>query len=118
MRATLHRDLATHEVALRAARILFYQTIDEAWENAQIEREALEWRIKLRTANIHAVTTALAAIDRMYTVAGGSSIYAPSCLQQHFRDMHVVSQHMMVAEPVMELAGRVLLGLDQTAPGL
>ncbi|MEE2782473.1 MAG: acyl-CoA dehydrogenase family protein [Pseudomonadota bacterium] len=118
MRATLHRDLATHEVALRAARTLFYQTIDEAWENAQIEREALEWRMKLRTANIHAVSTALATIDRMYTVAGGSSIYAPSCLQQHFRDMHVVSQHMMVAEPVMELAGRVLLGLDQTAPGL
>ncbi|MFQ3316443.1 MAG: hypothetical protein ACI91U_001955, partial [Candidatus Poriferisodalaceae bacterium] len=27
-------------------------------------------------------------------------------------------QHMMVGEPVMELAGRVMLGLDEVASGL
>lgn len=118
MRATLHRDIATQEVALRAARDLLYRTIDDAWISAQNENEGLEQRRKLRTANIHAVTTALGVIDRMYTIAGGTSIYETSCLQQHFRDVHVVSQHMMVAEPVMELAGRVLLGLDDSAPGL
>ncbi|NKC00196.1 MAG: hypothetical protein GKR90_17160 [Pseudomonadales bacterium] len=118
MRATLHRDIAIHDVALRAARELLYQTIDNAWQSAQTQKEVLEERRKLRTANIHAVTTSLDVIDRLYTVAGGSSIYETSCLQQHFRDVHVVSQHMMVAEPVMELAGRVLLGLDQSAPGL
>lgn len=118
MRATLHRDIASHEVALRAARELLYRTIDDAWLSAQTQKEPLEERRKLRTANIHAMTTSLNVIDRMYTVAGGSSIYETSCLQQHFRDIHVVSQHMMVAEPVMELAGRVLLGLDESAPGL
>jgi len=30
----------------------------------------------------------------------------------------VASQHMMVGEPVMELAGRVMLGLDDKAFGL
>jgi hypothetical protein len=39
-------------------------------------------------------------------------------LQQYFRDVHVASQHMMVGEPVMELAGRVLLGLDEEGLGL
>jgi len=39
-------------------------------------------------------------------------------LQQHFRDVHVASQHMMVGEPIMELAGRVMLGLDEEAIGL
>ena len=112
MRATLHRDLATQEVALRAARTLFYQTIDDAWVSAKHEAESLEQRRLLRTANIHAVTTAVGVIDKLYTVSGGSSIYETSCLQQHFRDVHVVSQHMMVQEPVMELAGRVMLGLD------
>lgn len=118
MRATLHRDLAIQEVALRAARTLFYKTIDDAWESAKHEAEDLEQRRRLRTANIHAVTTAVNVIDKLYTVSGGSSIYETSCLQQHFRDVHVVSQHMMVQEPVMELAGRVLLGLDEKAPGL
>ncbi len=118
MRPTLHRDIAIHEVALRAARELLYRTIDDAWALAQTESESLEERRQLRTANNHAVTTAVGVIDRLYTVAGGSSIYETSCLQQHFRDIHVVSQHMMVAEPVMELAGRVLLELDDSAPGL
>lgn len=118
MRATLHRDIAIQEVALRAARELLYRTIDDAWVSAQSRSEELEQRRQLRTANIHAVTTAVGVIDRLYTIAGGSSIYETSCLQQHFRDIHVVSQHMMVAEPVMELAGRVLLELDDSAPGL
>lgn len=117
-RATLHRDLATHEVALRAARHLFYATIDDAWISAAEEAESLEQRRLLRTANIHAITTAVDVIDGIYTVAGGTSIYETSSLQQHFRDVHVVSQHMMVQEPIMELAGRVLLGLDDTAAGL
>jgi indole-3-acetate monooxygenase len=54
----------------------------------------------------------------MYTVLGGSSVYETSCVQQHFRDVHVASQHMMVGEPVMEMAGRVLLGLDEIGAGL
>jgi hypothetical protein len=54
----------------------------------------------------------------MYTIVGGTSVFETSCLQQHFRDVHVATQHMMVAEPVMELAGRVILGLDNEAPGL
>ena len=47
MRATLHRDLASQEVALRAARNLFYQTIDDAWTSAEHEAENLEQRRRL-----------------------------------------------------------------------
>jgi hypothetical protein len=54
----------------------------------------------------------------MYSVMGGTSVFETSCLQQHFRDVHVASQHMMVGEPIMELAGRVMLGLDEEAIGL
>ena len=64
------------------------------------------------------VNTAVEVIDKMYTIVGGSSVFESSCLQQHFRDVHVATQHMMVGEPVMELAGRVLLGIDENAPGL
>ena len=106
------------ETRLRAARALFYQTIDDIWQ-AMSEREAnLADRVAIRTANVHALRTGMEVIDRMYSIVGGSSIWEHSCLQRHFRDVHVASQHMMVADSVMELAGRVMLGLDDTAPGL
>ena len=33
-------------------------------------------------------------------------------LQRQFRDIHVVTQHMMVAPATLEVVGRILLGLD------
>jgi hypothetical protein len=48
----------------------------------------------------------------MYNAGGGTAIYARSALQRCFRDVHVATQHVMVAPPTLELAGRVLLGLD------
>lgn len=118
MRASLHKDLADADTKLQAARAWFYQTIDGAWSNAQSDDDTLASRRAIRTANVHAVTTAIEVIDRMYTVVGGTSVFETSCLQQHFRDVHVASQHMMVGEAVMEMAGRVLLGLDDVGPGL
>jgi alkylation response protein AidB-like acyl-CoA dehydrogenase len=78
----------------------------------------LEDRRKMRTATVHAVNVSINVIDKMYSVMGGTSVFETSCLQQHFRDVHVASQHMMVGEPIMELAGRVMLGLDEQAIGL
>ncbi len=118
MRASLHRDVAAADADLGAARGYFYQAIDRAWARAQRADADLEQRRAVRTANVHAVNASVRVIDRMYTVMGGTSVFETSCLQQHFRDVHVATQHMMVAEPVMELAGRVMLGLDDSAPGL
>ena len=47
----------------------------------------------------------------MYHAGGGTSIYDSSTLQRRFRDVHVATQHMMVAPATWELAGRLLLGL-------
>ena len=91
---------------------------DDVWQHCQTKEPTLQQRQQLRAANVHAVNTAVEVIDKMYTIVGGTSVFETSCLQQHFRDVHVATQHMMVAEPVMELAGRVILGLDDDAPGL
>ncbi len=117
-RPILHRDVAVMDTKLRAARALLYQTIDEIWEAMQVRQANLDDRVAIRTANTHAMNTSVEVIDRMYSIVGGSSVFNNSCLQRHFRDVHVASQHMMVAETVMELAGRVMLGLDDEAAGL
>jgi len=117
-RPSLHQDVATAQTDLAAARLLLFSRIDDAWEHAQTQPETLEHRLAIRTANVHAVRTAVRVIDRMYTVMGGNSVFVDSILQQHFRDVHVVTQHMMMGDSVMELAGRVMLGVDERGIGL
>ena len=118
LRPSLHIAVAESETILRSARELFYADIKESWRRAQSGPGSLEDRRLMRTSTVHAVNAALNVIDRMYTIMGGSSVYETSCLQRHFRDAHVASQHMMVGEPIMELAGRVMLELDDQAFGL
>jgi alkylation response protein AidB-like acyl-CoA dehydrogenase len=118
LRPSLHIDLAEADTALNAARALFYQSIQEGWYAAQSAPGSLQDRRAMRTATVHAVNVSIQVIDKMYSVMGGTSVFETSCLQQHFRDVHVASQHMMVGEPIMELAGRVMLGLDDKAFGL
>lgn len=77
-----------------------------------------EDRARLRAAATHAVDCSRQAIDLMYGLGGGSAVYATSPLQRHLRDIHTATQHMMVAQPTWELAGRVLLGMDTDATQL
>ena len=117
-RPGLHRDIGVADSKLSAAREYLYALSEEVWQHCQTKEPTVQQRQKLRAANVHAVNTAVDVVDKMYTLVGGTSVFETSCLQQHFRDVHVATQHMMVGEPVMELAGRVLLGLDDVAPGL
>lgn len=118
LRPSLHIDLAEADTALNAAKALFYQSIQQGWHAAQSAPGSLQERRAMRTSTVHAVNVSIQVIDKMYSVMGGTSVFETSCLQQHFRDVHVASQHMMVGEPIMELAGRVMLGLDDEAFGL
>jgi alkylation response protein AidB-like acyl-CoA dehydrogenase len=106
-------QVAQAEASVRASRALLYDTIDRTWAAVQAEgRISLRQRAMLRLAATHATTSAAAAVDLMYTAGGGTSIYARSALQRCFRDIHVATQHLMVAGPTYELVGRVLLGLE------
>ena len=118
LRPSLHVEVAEADTALRAAKTLLYSNIRESWQRAQKAPGSIDDRREMRASTVHAVNTSIDVIDRMYTLMGGTSVFESSCLQQHFRDVHVASQHMMVGQPVMEMAGRVMLGLDDQALGL
>jgi hypothetical protein len=51
-------------------------------------------------------------VDRAYNLGGGSAIYEKSPLQRCFRDIHALTQHVMVGVSSYEAAGRVLLGRE------
>jgi len=118
-RPLVHFQFAQAQTQVRAARALLYDTIDELWDKALSGvASTAQDRVAIRTANYHAVHTASAAIDQAFSIAGGTAVYEDSALQRNRRDVHVACQHMMNADSVMELAGRVLLGVDERGAGL
>jgi alkylation response protein AidB-like acyl-CoA dehydrogenase len=112
-RAHVQEQVALAEAELRSARSLFYATVDEAWQRAVAgEEHSLKDRALMRIAATNAARASARAVDRMYNAGGGTSIYAASRLQRDFRDIHAATQHVVVSQPTLELAGKVLLGVE------
>jgi alkylation response protein AidB-like acyl-CoA dehydrogenase len=112
-RAAVQQDVAQAEAAVGAARAYVHAVVAAAWDAATATGQVgLAERARLRLAATHATVAAASAVDAMYAAGGGTAIYAESALQRCFRDVHVVTQHMMVAQPTWELVGRLLLGVD------
>jgi len=109
-RSVAHRELvqlavATAEAKVRAARLLLHDAVGAL-------DDSLRARAAVRLAAAHAVTECAAAVDLMYEAGGGTSIYATSPLQRCFRDVHTITQHVMVSKSAAILAGRVLLDIE------
>ena len=75
-------------------------------------------RAALRLAANHADRGLGRGGDEMYSLGGGTSIYATSPLQRRFRDVHTATQHVLVGSSVWQTAGRVLLGQQVRAEQL
>ncbi|MEQ9528468.1 MAG: flavin-dependent monooxygenase, partial [Parvibaculaceae bacterium] len=112
LRAKAHLDVSQADALTRSARAFLMETIEAAWEAAVRDGEiTVAHRRDIRLATTHAVQSAVRAVDLMYTLGGGSSVYRSSPLQRQFRDVHVATQHMMVSDATLELTGRLLLGV-------
>lgn len=112
-RTGTQKDLARARALLRAARAYTADAIGRAWDEAEQEgRLALERKADLRLAASNNTWSAVEAVDLMYHLGGGSSVYETNVLQRCFRDVHVATQHIMVAQPTYEVVGKVILGID------
>ncbi len=112
-RTSTQGDVARAEATLHAARLYFHDSIERCYDRAEAEGDApLAFRRQMRMAASHAVRAATEVVDSMYSLGGGSSVHRDHPLQRRFRDVHVATQHMMVAPPVFELAGKTLLGVE------
>jgi alkylation response protein AidB-like acyl-CoA dehydrogenase len=90
-----------------------HSSIEDVWVLANAGgRIAREQKAALRLAATHAAWQSAAAVDLLYHAGGGSSVYESNLLQRCFRDVHVATQHIMVAQPTYEMLGKMSLGLD------
>ncbi|SMC72757.1 acyl-CoA dehydrogenase family protein [Kibdelosporangium aridum] len=110
-RSQTQATVAASEAALRAARVLMYQSIEDAWQAAQLQEPVPEsLRVGLRLAATHVVRTAAEVTTAMYELGGGASIYKSSPLERRFRDAHTATAHFQVNQASYELPGKLLLG--------
>jgi alkylation response protein AidB-like acyl-CoA dehydrogenase len=115
-RGVVQADYAAAHADLAAARALVHAEIASAWDRV-VAGDALDLvaRARLRLAATRLTQVAARVAAKMHELAGGTSVYASHPLSRRFRDAHVATQHVMVAPPTLELAGRVLLGLAADA---
>ena len=112
-RATVQATVAKAEAMLRAARLLYYDTLSAAWERTVAgQPHSLEHKADLLLAGAHAASTAATVADMMHRVAGTTGIYARNPLERHFRDAHTVRHHGFLSENRFETAGQVYLGVQ------
>ena len=87
-RASAQTEVARAEATLRAARAFYYETIESAWQAAQeFGRIEIDHRRDIRLATTFTVHACAEAVDRMYNLGGGTSVYRRSPLQRIFRDV-------------------------------
>jgi alkylation response protein AidB-like acyl-CoA dehydrogenase len=117
--AAVQADVARAEALVRAARAFLHATIRAVWDRVVAgEKPTLEQRALLRLAAVDGAARAAQAVDLMYNAGGATSIYASSSLERCFRDVHVVTAHIMVQAQGYETAGKVLVGLPPGTPVL
>jgi alkylation response protein AidB-like acyl-CoA dehydrogenase len=89
----------------------------DLWARAE-RNEAfdVDARLDLRLRMVTACRLALRAIDLLVDAAGMSGVRVPSPLERGWRDAHTASQHVLLSVGRVEVAGRLLLGLDPESP--
>lgn len=111
-RPAVQAAVAKAEAQLRSARLLFYDTLESAWQRTVAgEGNGLEQKADLLLAASHAVTTAAAVTDLMHRTAGTSGIYTRNPLERHFRDAQTLRHHGFTSENRFEAVGQVYLGV-------
>jgi alkylation response protein AidB-like acyl-CoA dehydrogenase len=116
--AYVQSAVARAESLLGAARAYVYDVMGDVWDSLVAGRPLTKrQRAAFRLCLAGSCELTVQAVDLMYHVAGGSSLYARSPLDRHFRDIHTVHQHIANLPKVYEIAGQLYLGMEPGLPG-
>ena len=105
---TVQEKLARIEVQVRSAELLLADTVREASEHGEDGGDALGALVRLTAATV--AEQSVAAVGALYQLAGSSSLFTSSRLEQCFRDVNSVTKHFTVSAMHFETVGQYLLG--------
>jgi alkylation response protein AidB-like acyl-CoA dehydrogenase len=111
-RPTVQAQVGEAEALLRSARSFLLDAAAASWEQMlkggplTEEQEAVN-----RLAGTYTARSCARAVDLVHDLAGATSVYESSKLERCFRDVHVVTQHIIVGQSWYERTGKYFLGL-------
>ena len=101
----------------QAARAVLMETVRSTWARGEahepFDNEVLA---RQRLGVVTGVRLAAQAIDLLHDAAGMNAVARDSVLDRCWRDVHTITQHVILTSARFENAGRVLLGLDPGSP--
>lgn len=115
--ASLQSSLATAAAATDAARLFLFDAVEDAWKRCCADGTPDDGqKARIWAATQHAARTSLATVRTMYELAGTSALYADCPLERAHRDIHAVTQHVVLSNMWMQDVGRVQLGMEPANP--
>jgi alkylation response protein AidB-like acyl-CoA dehydrogenase len=102
---------------MRAARVYLHQAIEEVWEMGEAGAQFdLAARAAVRLASVTAVKLCAQAVDLVHDAAGMTAVQMGQEIERGWRDIHTLTQHIILGAGRYEVIGRVMLGLDPGSP--
>jgi alkylation response protein AidB-like acyl-CoA dehydrogenase len=110
-------QIAQAEGLVQAARAYLYQAYDDVWQRGESETPFdVPARAAARLASVTATKLAAQAVDLVHDAAGMNAVQTTCDLQRCWRDIHTITQHVILGTARYEVVGRVLFGLDPGSP--
>jgi indole-3-acetate monooxygenase len=105
--------LAHVEGLVGAARTFVLDVVGDLWlDLLKGAQPSPEQRARYRLGLVTAFTSSRDAVDLLYRLGGGASVYTENLLDCQFRDIVTACQHALVQPKSYMAIGRMLLGLD------
>ena len=112
--AAAQYQLAHAEGEVAAARSFLFDSIAEIWAAAcRGGQPNLQQRARLLLAVSTATRAAIAAVDRVFRLAGAEAVYEHHPLERCFRDIHTAGQHILFSASRDESYAKFRLGIEQ-----
>jgi alkylation response protein AidB-like acyl-CoA dehydrogenase len=110
-------QLGQAEGLLQAARAHLHQATDEIWRRgAAGEPFDVQTRAAVRLASVTAVKLSAQAVDLVHDAAGMNAVQTSGGIQRCWRDVHTITQHVILSTGRFEVIGRILFGLPPGSP--
>ena len=115
-RVNIQTRLGEATAEVDCARLLMRHDLDEMLTRAaRGESPSLEARLRYRRDHAYMAKLSVQAVDRLFEVSGGHSLFDASPIQRAHRDVHAGShQFALMWDTYAEQYGRVRLGLEPT----
>ena len=102
---------------LQAGRAYLFDAMEHAWRlgEAEVPFDAPA-RAAARLASVTAARLAAMATDLVHDAAGMNAVLTSCDIARCWRDVHTITQHVILGAGRYEVIGRVMLGMDPGSP--